>query len=323
MARTWIACQQSKITRHCNSGIGTYPKPNRRFGHIHVDLVILAPCQGHRYLFTIVDRATRWIEAIPLQDASALSCATALLHNWIARFGIPDHVTSDRGAQFTSELWKSLGRLLGMELHRTTAYRPEANGMVERAHRTLKAALMARNAGEDWISHLPWVLLGIRTMPREGMRVSSAEMVYGDSLVLPGEFFPSDQPSSPNMDLLRARVGELVPFQPTKINSRTPFIPEDLSHAKFVFVRNDAVRAPLVPPYKGPYEVTQRRLKSFQLNMNGTLDWVAIDRLKAAMISGNTEDQGPVAPDPPPQPRATTTRSGRQSRPPRRLSLSL
>ena len=126
MARTCLTCQQAKTTRHCNSGIGTYHKPNRRFGHIHVDLVILVPCQGHRYLFTIVDRATRWMEAIPLQDASALTCATALLQNWIARFGIPDHVTSDRGAQFTSELWKSLGQLLGMELHRTTAYRPEA-----------------------------------------------------------------------------------------------------------------------------------------------------------------------------------------------------
>ena len=134
MARTCMACQQAKITRHCNSGIGTFPKPNRRFGHIHVYIVILAPCQGHRYLLTIVDRATRWIEAIPMQDATASTCATALLHNWIARYGLPEHVTSDRGAQFTSELWKSLARLLGMELHHTTPYRPQTNGMVERAH---------------------------------------------------------------------------------------------------------------------------------------------------------------------------------------------
>ena len=194
--------------------------------------------------------------------------------------------------------------------------------MVERAHRTLKAALMARDAGANWISHLPWVLLGIRTMPREGISISSAEMVYGDTLVLPGEFFPSNQPSPPNLDLLRARVGDLAPFKPTKINSRTPFIPEDLSHTKFVFVRNDAVRAPLVPPYKGPYEVNQRRPKSFQLNMNGTLDWVSIDRLKTAKIDRNTEEQPPAAQNLLPQPRSTTTRSGRHSRPPRRLSPS-
>ena len=307
MARTCMACQQAKITRHCNSGIGNFPKPNRRFGHIHVDIVILTPCQGHRYLLTIVDRATRWLEAIPMQDSTASSCAEALLHNWIARFGLPDNVTSDRGAQFTSELWKALSRLLGMQLHQTTAYRPQANGMVERAHRTLKAALMARGASDDWIEHLPWVLLGIRTMPREGLPASSAEMVYGDTLVLPAEFFPTDnEPTPPDVELLRARVGKLAPFQPTKINKRSPFIPDDLSTAKHAFVRNDAVRAPLIPPYKGPYEIIQRRPKSYQLNINGTHDWVAIDRLKAAKLA---DDDPPFA----------TTRSGRQIRPPRRL----
>jgi hypothetical protein len=176
--RTCMSCQKAKITRHCDSGIGHFHEPRRRFGHIHVDLVILSRCEGMRYLFTIVDRSTRWLEAIPLGEATARDCAFALLHGWVSRFGVPDHVTSDRGKQFISELWQSLGRLLGMEVHTTTSYRPQSNGMVERAHRSLKAALMARCAGNNWVSHLPWVLLGLRTMPRERLRVSSAEMVY-------------------------------------------------------------------------------------------------------------------------------------------------
>ena len=35
---------------------------------------------------------------------------------------------------------------------------------------------------------LPWVLLGLRTMPKDDLGVPSAEMVYGDSLTVPGEF---------------------------------------------------------------------------------------------------------------------------------------
>ena len=123
---------------------------------------------------------------ILMEYETAASCASALLHSWISRFGLPEHITSDRGSAFISGLWSSLANLLGVQLHYTTAYHPQSNGMVERYHRTLKASLMARCANPDWIYHLPWVLLGIRTTPKEGLHVSAAEMVYGQALVVPG-----------------------------------------------------------------------------------------------------------------------------------------
>ena len=190
--RSCLACQRSKIFRHTESGVGTFQQPKRRFSHIHVDIVgPLPPSEGHRYLFTIIDRSTRWPEAVPMKDATAHSCVTALLSQWISRFGLPDDITSDRGPSFTSQIWTSLARLLGTTVHHTTAYNPESNGMIERFHRTLKAALMSRCSSSDWVSQLPWVLLGLRTTPKEGMDVSSAEMVYGDPLHVPADFFLS------------------------------------------------------------------------------------------------------------------------------------
>ena len=59
--------------------------------------------------------------------------------------------------------------------------------MVERSHRQLKDALRARTAGADWPSHLPWVLLGLRAAPKEDSSISSAELLYGAPLVLPGQ----------------------------------------------------------------------------------------------------------------------------------------
>ena len=49
-----------------------------------------------------------------------------------------------------------------------------------------------------------------------------------------------------------------------------------------VYVRNDAVRAPLQRPYLGPFLVLQRSDKYYVLDMKGRSDFVSIDRLKPA-----------------------------------------
>ena len=82
----------------------------------------LPESQGFKYLLTIIDRFTRWPEAVPIKDIETRAVAKAYTQNWVARFGVPAHMTSDRGTQFVSELWKAMTNLLGTELHPTTAY---------------------------------------------------------------------------------------------------------------------------------------------------------------------------------------------------------
>ena len=128
-ARTCVPCQTSKIQQHVKAPLATFKVPQRRFDHIHVDIVgPLPPSRGFTHLFTIVDRFTRWPKAIPLSDISTQTCARALVAHWIARFVLPSHLSSDRGSQFTSDLWSAVARLLGTQLHRTTSYHPQING---------------------------------------------------------------------------------------------------------------------------------------------------------------------------------------------------
>ena len=100
---------------------------------------------------------------------------------------IPENITSDRGPQFVSELWRDLNALLGVKVMRTFAYHPQAHGLVERFHRQLKDSLRARCRTAQWTVELPFVLLGIRSAWREDQDCSPAELVYGTTLRLPSD----------------------------------------------------------------------------------------------------------------------------------------
>ena len=155
-----------------------------------------------RYLLTIVDRFSRWVEAIPQADITADTCVQNFLLHWVARYGIPGDVVADWGSQLASAIWRQLHDLLGVKCSNTTAYHPAANGLVERIHRQLKAALMAREEQEDWVDHLPMVLLGIRTAWRTELDASPAELTFGTTLHLPGEFVEESSESFRDQDFL-------------------------------------------------------------------------------------------------------------------------
>ena len=71
-----LDCQQSKIQSHVKAPVLQIPVPSRRFSHIHVVLVGPLPqSQGFSYLFTIIDRTSRWPEAIPILQTTAVECA--------------------------------------------------------------------------------------------------------------------------------------------------------------------------------------------------------------------------------------------------------
>ena len=64
-----------------------------------------------------------------------------------------------------------------------------ANGMIERFHRQLKSVLRSYPNTTDWVDTLPMALLGIRTTLKQAYHCTSAELVYGTTLRIPGEFF--------------------------------------------------------------------------------------------------------------------------------------
>ena len=196
-------------------------------------------------------------------------------------------MSSDRGVQFTSELWSALSNLLGIKLHCTTSYHPQANGLVERFHRHMKSALKARLVGPGWVDQLGWILLGIRTAPKADLGTSSAELVYGAPITVPGDFLatPSDPPNPAQLlPRLREAVAKLTPTPTSRHCLPKNSVPASLSSSAYVFVRRGAACTPLQRPYEGPFRVIAPGEKTFKIDRGGKQEIVSIDRLKPAHL---------------------------------------
>lgn len=308
--RNCTNCQQAKIHRHTKSPVEPISAPADRFQTVHIDIVGPLPnatlphhpyTLPYRYLLTCIDRATRWSEAIPLIDTTASSVAVAFISGWISRFGVPLKVVTDRGAQFESELFSNLSSIIGFHHIRTTSYHPQSNGMIERFHRTLKSAIMARQ--QNWYVSLPIVMLGLRMTPTS-IGFSPFTAVTGSFMLCPHPVISQENISQTTHSTVQTFIKEMlsIDFHSNASgicnSTPTPYIPSDLSNSPKVWMRVDRIRKSLEAPYTGPFQVIKRNPKFFILKLPQGETSVSIDRLKPAYLPSPPPVTPPVNPPP-------------------------
>ena len=159
------------------------------------------------------------------------------------------------------------------------------------------------------------MLLGIRSSFKEDLQSSSAELVYGEPLRLPGQWF-GHKPEDHTTDItdfcarIRSFAGNLQPVPTSHHSSGKIFVFKDLKTCSHVFLREMALRGSLQPAYTGPFEILERGDKVFKILVKSKPVSVSLDRLKPAYIL----EKYIITPEESTRLNVKTTRSGRQVR---------
>ena len=141
---------------------------------------------GAKYLNVARDDFFGWVGAKFLKNFTAESVASFLHENWTTRFGLVLSYSTDGGSEFGGKLAEMIRSLPGK--HRvSTPYYPEGQGMVERGHGPLKAALvkLAGESGKNCRKFLPLVLFSDCISTKQTTGYSPCEIIFGQKAVLP------------------------------------------------------------------------------------------------------------------------------------------
>src|SRR5258707_7651816 len=153
-------CACTKSARHKPYGkLKQLLIPSRPWLSISMDFIEQLPAsKDFSTILVVINHLTKQAIFIPSHNTmNALQVAQLFLTHVFSKHGVPLHVTSDRGSEFVSHFFHSLGKLLQMRLHFTSGYHPEGDGQTEHANQVLEQYLQVYTnyQQDDWATLLP------------------------------------------------------------------------------------------------------------------------------------------------------------------------
>ena len=135
---------------------------------------------GHSYILSIIDVATRFPEAVALKKIDTATVAEEVI-KVCARMGFPKEILSDNASQFTSDMMKEICRLMAIKQVHSSPYHAQSNGIVERFHGTIKPMLRKLTVlhPRDWHRYLPALLYACRDVPNASTGFAPFELLFG------------------------------------------------------------------------------------------------------------------------------------------------
>lgn len=163
--------------------------PLKVMQRVYIDIVgpLSETPSGNKWVVTFMEGVTRWMEAAPLSEATALAVAKALTEQVICRWGVFSELVSDNGRCFTAQLCKEVCKLLGVRQIFISPYHPQGN-CIEPAHKGLVDYISQFLDGrESWEDVLPFALYCTRANFHTTTQATPSLLMTGRELALPSD----------------------------------------------------------------------------------------------------------------------------------------
>ena len=135
-------------------------------------------------VLVMTDHFMRYALAVVTKDQTAKTVAKVFYEHFIAVFGVPAKLLSNRGANFTSTLVEELCSAFGIQKCKTTAYHAQCNGQVECFHQMLFCMI-----GSQWEQHLPELLQAYNSTQSAVTSYSPHYLMFGRYSHLPVDYY--------------------------------------------------------------------------------------------------------------------------------------
>lgn len=135
-------CQANKFGPYTKMEMGISHSSSLPFERVYMDIVgpLNVTENNNKYILTFKDDLTKFFDCYALERADTKTVAEIFYNEIISRYRIPGILITDRGSNFTSDLFKRVCKLLKIKRILTSAYHPQSDS-VERNHRDLASFL--------------------------------------------------------------------------------------------------------------------------------------------------------------------------------------
>jgi len=140
-------------------------------------------------ILVIVDCLSKQAIFIPTHDTiTSVELVCLFVIHVFSKHRVPSHVISNRGSEFVSHFFHSLGTALEMRLYFTSGYHPEANGQAERTNQMLEQYLCiyCNYQQNNWSELLPLAEFAYNNAPSAttGVSLFFANKGYHPNLIV-------------------------------------------------------------------------------------------------------------------------------------------
>lgn len=267
-------CQRNKHINLKRQPMEITTTAERAWEKIYIDLVGPLPetDNNEKYILSVQDELTKFIEAIPICNKEATTVADGLVKGVILRHGVPSTIASDQGTEFLNEVLRRVCSLLKIRQINSCAYSHQSIGALENTHKTLGAYLRSyvTEKHTDWSSWLPYYVFSYNTSVHSETRYTPFELMYGRQCELPSNIrtgidvvYNYDDYVTDLKHKLQTAYAETRKALVERKQVRKEFYdtyykvsPRCYEPGSLVLLKNEA-RHKLDPIYTGPFEVLE------------------------------------------------------------------